>query len=159
MYDSNYVLPKFKCHKIVSGIKIAEMRQTPGGDFYFIPEQDPHASIRIDSAFIEKHSPEIGGYLVEYADGYRSYSPAEAFEEGYSPIDDSQPHNSVIENNFTYHSPQPGQQEKYVALREKAKELAYIIEELCPNSREKSVAMTQLETGVFWANAAIARNG
>ena len=63
-----------------------------------------------------------------------------------------------IQNNFTYHAPKEGQPEKYAALRDKAKELAYLIDEVCPDSREKSVAMTQLETAVFWANAAIARN-
>lgn len=66
--------------------------------------------------------------------------------------------NAAIENNFKYHAPKEGQPEKYTALREKAKELAYLIEELCPNSREKSVAITQLETAVMWANASIARN-
>lgn len=66
--------------------------------------------------------------------------------------------NQVIENNFKYHSPKEGQPEKYTAIREKAKELAYLIDELCPNSREKSIAFTQLETSVMWANAAIARN-
>jgi len=64
----------------------------------------------------------------------------------------------VLENNFCYHSPKPGQNEKYVALRQKAKELAYVIKELTPASREQSIALTELETAVFWANAAIARN-
>lgn len=66
--------------------------------------------------------------------------------------------NPVIENNFKYHSPKEGQQEKYEAIREKAKELANLIDAECPNSREKSVAMTNLETTVMWANASIARN-
>lgn len=66
--------------------------------------------------------------------------------------------NPMIENNFSYHSPKEGQQEKYVSIRENAKELAYLIEETCPNSREKSVAITNLETCVMWANASIARN-
>ena len=64
----------------------------------------------------------------------------------------------VIENNFKYHSPKEGQPEKYVALREKAKELAYLIDELCPKSREKSLAITKLEEATMWANASIARN-
>lgn len=63
-----------------------------------------------------------------------------------------------IENNFKYHSPKEGQLAKYEAIREKAKELAYLIDAVCPNSREKSVAMTNLETTVMWANASIARN-
>ncbi|MEV3086444.1 hypothetical protein ABND36_18210, partial [Paenibacillus larvae] len=62
--------------------------------------------------------------------------------------------NPQIENNFKYHAPKEGQPEKYTAIREKAKELAYLIDELCPNSREKSLALTNLEQAVMWANAA-----
>lgn len=66
--------------------------------------------------------------------------------------------NQQIENNFKYHEPKEGQPEKYTAIREKAKELAYLLDAECPNSREKSLAMTNLEQAVLWANAAIARN-
>lgn len=66
--------------------------------------------------------------------------------------------NNQIENNFMYHAPKEGQAEKYDQLRSKAKELAYLIDELCPNSREKSLATTKLEESVMWANASIARN-
>lgn len=66
--------------------------------------------------------------------------------------------NNQIENNFMYHSPKEGQTEKYEAIREKAKELAYLIEEACPNSREKSLAITKLEECSMWANASVARN-
>jgi len=65
---------------------------------------------------------------------------------------------SQIEKNFTYHPPKPGQPERYQEIREKAKELAILIDANCPHSREKSIAMTELESSVFWANAAIARN-
>lgn len=65
--------------------------------------------------------------------------------------------NQTIENNFSYHNLKDRQPEKYTTLREKAKELAYLIEELTPNSREKSLAMTKLEESVMWANASIAR--
>jgi hypothetical protein len=63
-----------------------------------------------------------------------------------------------IQNDFTYHAPKPGQPERYIQLREKAKEMALLIQELTPYSREQSLALTELETAVFWANAAIARN-
>ena len=66
--------------------------------------------------------------------------------------------NPHIENNFRYHSPKEGQPEKYTVIREKAKELAYLIDAECPHSREKSIAMTNLETAVMWANASVARN-
>ncbi len=67
--------------------------------------------------------------------------------------------NPTFENNFTYHAPKPGQPEKYEAIRAKAKEFAYLIEELTPKCREQSVAITKLEEVMFWANAAVARNG
>ena len=66
--------------------------------------------------------------------------------------------NERIENNFMYHVPKEGQLEKYASIRDKAKDLAYLIEELCPDSREKSLAITNLEQFVMWANASIARN-
>lgn len=66
--------------------------------------------------------------------------------------------NPQIENNFSYHAPKTGQPKIYEAIREKAKELAYLIDSQVPNSREKSLAMTNLEQAVFWANAGVARN-
>lgn len=63
-----------------------------------------------------------------------------------------------IENAFTYHAPKPGQPERYTQLRDKAKELALLIAELTPVSREQSLALTELEYTVMMANAAIARN-
>lgn len=66
--------------------------------------------------------------------------------------------NDRIENAFTYHAPKDGKPQKYEAIRNKAKELAYLVEELCPDSREKSLAMTKLEECSMWANASIARN-
>jgi len=63
-----------------------------------------------------------------------------------------------IENNFTYHPPKNDQAERYVAIRNKAKELAFLIQDSSPTSREQSLAFTNLEQCVMWANAAIARN-
>lgn len=63
-----------------------------------------------------------------------------------------------IENNFKYHAPKPGQAERYEQLRNKAKEFAILLNEICPNSREKSIAMTKIEDATMWANASIARS-
>ncbi|TXH54544.1 MAG: hypothetical protein E6Q97_10705 [Desulfurellales bacterium] len=32
------------------------------------------------------HEPKAGGYWVQWPDGYESYSPAEAFEKGFAPV-------------------------------------------------------------------------
>jgi len=63
-----------------------------------------------------------------------------------------------IENNFTYHPPIGDQAQRYEDIRAKAKGLAYFIETRCPESRERSLAMTKLEEAIMWANASIARN-
>lgn len=67
------------------------------------------------------------------------------------------PLQSIIEHRFTYHAPKQGQPERYVEIRDTAKELALRIADLCPCGREQSVALTKLDEVVFWANAAIAR--
>lgn len=36
--------------------------------------------------YVAKHKPEVGGYYVVYEDGYKSFSPAGAFESGYTPL-------------------------------------------------------------------------
>jgi hypothetical protein len=63
-----------------------------------------------------------------------------------------------IDNNFRYHTPKADQPARYETLRSKAKELAELINASCPDSREKSLAITNLEQCSMWANAAIARN-
>lgn len=65
---------------------------------------------------------------------------------------------SQIENSFTYHAPTGEQIPKYKELRDQARELAHKINDLCPNSREKSLAITKLEETIMWANKSIACN-
>lgn len=71
--------------------------------------------------------------------------------------DDVQGIIAQIEHNFTYHPPKPEDAEKYKELRNAAKDFAYLISDLCPDCRERSLAMTNVEQAVFWANASIAR--
>jgi hypothetical protein len=63
-----------------------------------------------------------------------------------------------LDKNFTYHQPNTDQRERYERIRAKAKELAELVVELVPPSRERSLALTKLEEMVMWANAGVARN-
>lgn len=40
----------------------------------------------VEADYLRKHKPEVGGYYVVYEDGYKSFSPAKAFEEGYTRL-------------------------------------------------------------------------
>lgn len=62
------------------------------------------------------------------------------------------------EQNFVYHAPKDDQPERYKSIRDKFGELALMLNENCPPSRELSLALTNLEQASFWANASIARN-
>lgn len=62
-----------------------------------------------------------------------------------------------LETRFTYHAPSGDQAGKYEALRDCAKTFASLVVELCPESREQSLAITNIEQAVMWSNAAIAR--
>jgi len=73
----------------------------------------------------------------------------------YKPTDDELKQNEV---NFTYHAPKGDQQDRYISLRNDAGRLAEQFLRLCPKSRERSLALTNLEQAIFWANASIARN-
>ena len=66
--------------------------------------------------------------------------------------------NPDIENRFTYHPPTGDQPARYEALRSVAKAMATTIVSLCPDSRERSKALTDLQQAVMWANASIACN-
>lgn len=63
-----------------------------------------------------------------------------------------------IKKRFTYHPPKGDQPKKYEVIRAQAHLLANLINDLCPESREKALAFTALEEAVMWANASIARN-
>jgi hypothetical protein len=81
----------------------------------------------------------------------RGWKKSKQTLQTYMQIDD-------IERNFTYHAPKADQPERYVYLREKAKALAMDFVSKCPDSRERSLALTKLEEAIFWANASIARH-
>ena len=79
--------PIYRCHKEVTAFKIDQIRTR----FFYTeailyPKDDRLDPVFVNIDYIEKHQPEAGGYWVRYDDGYESYSPATAFEAGYTRI-------------------------------------------------------------------------
>lgn len=107
-------LPLYQCHKQVRAIKIKEVLKhahpDPKADdaafesspafqgAHLIPIDERLLPIAVDEDWYRKHSPQSGGYYVVYEDGYTSYSPAAAFESGYSPVLAMAQQNSRIES-------------------------------------------------------------
>ena len=63
-----------------------------------------------------------------------------------------------LQNRFTYHAPKNDQPARYEDIRKTGREFAEVVNAHCPDSRERSLAITKIEEAVMWANAAIARN-
>lgn len=63
-----------------------------------------------------------------------------------------------INRRADYHPPTSDQVEVYEKLRATYKEHMTLLYELCPDSRERSLALTHLEQVSFYANSSIARN-
>lgn len=84
----SFTLPRYKCHKEISALKIKDIVSEPemGGGAMITPE-DVFPRFAVSCDFVDKHKPQIGGYIVFYADNYMSFSPAKAFEEGYTKIE------------------------------------------------------------------------
>lgn len=63
-----------------------------------------------------------------------------------------------LKTNFTHHPPIGDQADRYQLIREYGAALADVIVGCCPPSRERALALTNVEQAVMWANAGIARN-
>jgi hypothetical protein len=85
-------MPRYQCHKIVQAAKItrvAEMQAIPSYALYIdvpIPEGWESVYVRVSTEWQQKHGAQAGGYFVRYEDGYESFSPAVAFESGYTRL-------------------------------------------------------------------------
>ncbi len=78
----------------------------------------------------------------------------------FKKYDISETEQSKLNNNFSYHPVKTDelQEHRYQEIRRSAKEFAELLYQFCPPSRELSLAITNLEQVMFWANASIARN-
>lgn len=86
-------MPRYQSHKKVWALKIAKIvrdgdgedRESDGSGM-ITPLDNGYAPFKVDRDYMHKHKPQVGGYYVVYDDGYKSWSPAQAFEEGYTRL-------------------------------------------------------------------------
>lgn len=62
-----------------------------------------------------------------------------------------------INQRFDYHAPNAERKELHETMRAECRMMAFRIDAVMPDSREKSTAITKLEEVMFWVNAGIAR--
>ena len=78
-------MPRYQSHKKVWAFKIASIKYE-GAGAVITPVEDDYAPFVVDADYMRQHAPQVGGYYVVYNDGYKSWSPAEAFEGGYTRL-------------------------------------------------------------------------
>ncbi len=167
-------MPRYTSHKKVWALKIAEVMDngtdttTDENQIVTVRFEDERYAARTIN-LRNKPVPEAGWYLVQYEDGYVSFSPAEQFEKG-NTLDakdyENHPHvtsadlrsftQADIDNWFTYHAPTPEQLIQYGEIRTAAKIFAETINRHVPAGADKTAAMRKLRDTVMAANAAIA---
>jgi len=81
-------MPKYKCHKEVWALKIKQVviPSDSSAGYITLHFEDNFLPMQITSHMYAKFNPVAGWYFVVYEDGYQSFSPAKAFEEGYTLI-------------------------------------------------------------------------
>lgn len=88
--DGEKTLARYRCFKTVRAVKIGAVHGTADGGANLIPDNYFHNAtfdvITVSREYVSKHKPLKDGYYVRYEDGYESFSPAKAFEEGYELI-------------------------------------------------------------------------
>lgn len=80
--------PRYKSHKEVWAIKIAAIAFAENGSAKIAPADEGYVSFSTCPGFRDRfHGDESDpGYYVCYKDGYESWSPTKAFEEGYTRL-------------------------------------------------------------------------
>jgi hypothetical protein len=84
MGDSPF--PFYRSHKLVQAAKIVTVEEDESGAGRIFCEELGATPLSVSVEYMQKHKPQPGGYWVRYGDGYESWSPAEAFEGGYTKV-------------------------------------------------------------------------
>ena len=79
-------MPNYLCTKKVWALKIQCIEMNQDGSGLMGVEDKGFAPVEISKEYIDKHNPQCGGYYVVYQGGYKSFSPADAFESGYERL-------------------------------------------------------------------------
>jgi len=88
--DVSAALPRYRCHKVVQALQIAALEINADNSAKIAPKDDGYAPFVTAPGWALRFSGAENnlGYYVVYEDGYASWSPAWAFEAGYTLMRD-----------------------------------------------------------------------
>ncbi|HVK16171.1 MAG TPA: hypothetical protein VM533_04425, partial [Fimbriiglobus sp.] len=97
--------------------------------------------------------------MSEHTMGVEQNNAQNPPEQYHPPITLSDQDIAYLDKTFQYHPPKGDQSAMYGRIRSAVRSAAITVITNCPQSRERSLALTKLEEACMWANAAVARNG
>lgn len=172
MANTQTPMPEYQSHKRVWALKIKEIQLlleagnieagSPVDDAAIItPAEFGYAPFIVNRAYVAKHNPQVGGYFVLYKDGYKSWSPAQAFEDGYSrggpPPQQANDERDIMPvlSVFGYRQLNEVGKTKAEYVGHIFSESLRALERCCPPGREFSLVRTKLEEASMWAKKAV----
>lgn len=180
-------LARYISHKTIRAAKIVSVNALADPvewkfTFYFRDEEGCMMSTEVDADWVisrvfkgklsAKNAEDMalqceGGYYVEYEDGYTSWSPAKAFEDGYTPAP-AQPVRGEVNPPFPpppfrpiYRQLHAEESDAVASIKDKAADLwdALNAASTLPNVDPRCIAYarTKLEEHVMWATKAVTK--
>jgi hypothetical protein len=94
-----HLIPKYRAHKVVEALKIKVVSVDETTDrtltVVLFPEDPRFQPFPVPQDWYMRNKPASGtldgGYWVRYDNGYTSWSPAKAFDDGYTPATELTP--------------------------------------------------------------------
>lgn len=74
-------MPQYRSHKVIWAL---EIKTVTGHRLSFV--EPGYADINADPTMFSRYTPVAGDRYMVYPDGYKSFSPKKAFEDGYQLI-------------------------------------------------------------------------
>ena len=81
-------MPRYRSHKEVWALNIAAIEIHEDASATIAPADDSYAPFKTDAGWAKRFTgaEKDLGYYVVYKDGFKSWSPTKAFEEGYTRL-------------------------------------------------------------------------
>ena len=86
--EASAEMPRYRSHKEVWALKIAAIEFSVDGSAKIAPADKGYGTVKTGSGYRTRFQGDENdlGYYVVYKDGYKSWSPTEAFESGYTRL-------------------------------------------------------------------------
>ena len=174
--NSLELLPEYMSHKKVRAGKIIEATNAQAeplvnlllgcGITYCVDKAHFENRVMATDGGMNPLTKAVGGYWVWYEDGFESWSPAEAFEGGYTPVVADAPTRAQTQerqdvgNTFRggYRPLTAAERRSVISLKDEAAMLWDVYESArCDGAEPRKIALakTALEESVMWATKAI----